>query len=236
MTSASNACFRSLGIDLGVPNTALTLLQVKRRIERHERPRRGKEPLVTLVPRLIGEPVIVSSCMLMNPLSNLTDNAVVKRKKRGKKVELSNHAPFVEQLEGFLGEVRGMVSAGEPDKVTAERFIGRGFTPGGALMENISMMNMGFVSIGRRYRSEVSLCSSAIWKNQLNRTFGEMGQEDALREVLYPEAGAVGVSTHALDSAMIGLFGTGDPLCYKFLWSPVRRKRFFEALASAPPL
>lgn len=226
--------YRSLGIDLGVPNTALTLLQVKRRIERHERPRRGKDPLVTLIPRLVGEPVVLHSAMLLNPLSNLTDNAVVKKKKRGKKVDLSNHAPFAEQLEGFLTEVRGVVSAGEPDKLTAERFIGRGFTPGGALMENISMMNMGFVSIARRYRAEGSLCSSAIWKNQLNRTFMEKGVEDALREVLYKEASLIGISSHTLDSAMIGLFGTGDPACFRFLLSPVKRARFFDALASAP--
>lgn len=201
---------RSLGIDLGVPNTALTLLRLSRNGQ-------GK----------VTGADVVSSSMLLNPLSNLTDKEVRKKKKRGKKIlSVTDHRPFTEQLDNFLTEARWMISASDADVLTAERFIGRGFTPGGALSENISMMNMGFVSIAKRYRCHHRLVSSAIWKNQLRRSGLDL-------DLLYKAAAKYGVSTHALDSCMIGLFGSGDPACYGLLLDPTVCDRLLNQLANA---
>lgn len=201
---------RSLGIDLGVPNTALTLLSLSWRREGGLR-----------------DCTVVSSAMLANPLSNLTDKMVRKKRKRGKKVlSVTDHRPFTEQLDNFLTESRWMIANSDADVLTAERFIGRGFTPGGALSENISMMNMGFVSIAKRYRCHHRLVSSAIWKNQLRRSGLDLEQ-------MYQDASKLGVSSHVLDSCMIALFGSGDPECYGLLLDPSVLNRLFDQLANA---
>lgn len=181
----------SLGADLGVPNTAMTLIKATTPVTKVK---------------------VLRSSMMRYPISNLTDRPVKKYKRvKKKRVYVGLLDPFSQQLERFLFEVKDAVCGYCPSVVTVERFLGRGFTAGGALAEAISMMNMGFVMTARSTRSKSRLCTSALWKNQFNRT---MAGVKTLKD-MYEDAKQLGVSPHQLDSYLIAVFGTGDPKCYE---------------------
>lgn len=202
--------FRSLGIDLGVPNTAMTLLKVT-------------VPVSTKIK-------VVKSSMMVSPISNLTDKPQKKFKKiKRKKTLMGVLAPFHEQLEIFSDEAYRVIADNNPDAVMAERFLGRGFTAGGALAEAISMMNMTFMMTAKRFRARHTLCTSALWKNQFRRTI-----EPAFTlQDMYADAKALGIVPHLIDSCLIALFGTGDPKCYEVLLNKKCYTGLLDQLATA---
>lgn len=159
-------------------------------------------------------PKLLLSSAFTLPITSMTE---VSNEKKG---EIS----YTEHRRLFRGAIKNIVKKYSVGAIFAERFQSRGLM--GPLIETVSTMNAIMAITADDYAIPSGFIVAVQWKAAIGREFKN---NDYLKDI-YALANESGVSPHAIDARLIGVYCLGFPFS-KCIGTETKIKSFIKEMA-----